>query len=158
MRKINFYGISIEKNYPEAMKWFRLSAEKFDSDAQYYIGRMYYNGCGVDLNYEEALKWYTLSAEQNNSKGINGVASMYYDGFGGYKQDYVQSMNLYIKSSALNNPRALCCVGFFYHQGLGLDQNFDEAMKWYLLSAEKKVFTRLLSHWIYVPIWKWSKN
>jgi hypothetical protein len=38
-------------NYPEALKWFRRSAEQGDPDAQNSLGQIYENGEGVTQNY-----------------------------------------------------------------------------------------------------------
>tara|TARA_B100000686_G_scaffold125141_1_gene132594 strand:- start:939 stop:1187 length:249 start_codon:yes stop_codon:yes gene_type:complete len=35
------------KDYKEAAKWYRLSAEQGDEAAQYNLGQMYYEGKGV---------------------------------------------------------------------------------------------------------------
>ena len=38
-------------NFPEALKWFRKSAEQGNPDAQNELGQMYENGEGVTQNY-----------------------------------------------------------------------------------------------------------
>ena len=37
-----------------------------DSDSQFKLGEMYFNGRGVKRNPVESLKWYTLAARQGN--------------------------------------------------------------------------------------------
>ena len=37
----------IKKDYKEAVKWYRLSAEQGHASAQYYLGVMYYDGMVV---------------------------------------------------------------------------------------------------------------
>jgi TPR repeat protein len=61
-------GNGVEKNYKEAVKWYRLAAEQGNSNAQTNLGVMYEFGNGVEKNYKEAVKWYRLAAEQENSK------------------------------------------------------------------------------------------
>jgi len=50
-------------NFPEALKWFRRSAEQGDPDAQNALGQMYEDGEGVTQNYVLAAKWYRKAAE-----------------------------------------------------------------------------------------------
>ena len=60
------------KDYKEAVRLYRLSAEQGDAKAQFNLGNRYYNGQGVPQDYKEAVKWYRLSAEQ-------GVAQAQYN-------------------------------------------------------------------------------
>lgn len=54
----------VDRNYAEAMKWFSRAAEQNDAEAQYYLGRMYYEGMGVPHDWAEAYKWFNI-AEYN---------------------------------------------------------------------------------------------
>ncbi len=54
------------RDYPKALKWFRLAAAQNHSYAQYYLGIMYYAGEGVPQNREEGMKWFRKSAGQDN--------------------------------------------------------------------------------------------
>ncbi|MBF0176448.1 MAG: sel1 repeat family protein [Magnetococcales bacterium] len=51
----------------EAIKWFRLAAEKGDTDAQVQLGEMYHSGRGVPQDDKEAIKWFQLAAEKGNA-------------------------------------------------------------------------------------------
>ena len=55
------------KNYSEAIKWYRKSAEQGYAQAQRNLGNMYYNGYGVKQDYSEAVKWFRKAAEQGNT-------------------------------------------------------------------------------------------
>ena len=57
-------GRGVPQNYGEALKWFKVSAEKGFALGQYNLGVMYEKGQGVSQNYKDAFKWYQLSAEQ----------------------------------------------------------------------------------------------
>ena len=60
-----------EKNYIEAVKYFREAAEKGHSRAQFNSGVCYANGNGVLKSYTNAAKWYRKAAEQGHSEAIN---------------------------------------------------------------------------------------
>jgi tetratricopeptide (TPR) repeat protein len=64
------------KDYSEALKWYRKSAEQGDEDAQNNLGYMYKEGLGVAKDYSEALKWYRKSAEQGNEDAIAAVKEL----------------------------------------------------------------------------------
>ncbi len=46
--------------------------------------------------------------------------------------DLKQAFELMLQSAELNYPRAMLHVATFYSDGMGVEQNFDEAMRWYL--------------------------
>ena len=56
------YGESVQEDYAEAMKWFRLAADQGYAEAQNNVGTMYGNGRGVQQNYTEAYTWLSLAA------------------------------------------------------------------------------------------------
>ena len=64
------------------MKWYRLSAEQGNADAQYNLGGMYLWRKGVTQDYKEAIKWYRLAAAQGNLDAQLNLGSMYYEGEG----------------------------------------------------------------------------
>ena len=52
------------KDYVEAAKWFKKSAEQGYAKAQYSIGYFYSVGVGVQKDKEEGMKWLQKSADQ----------------------------------------------------------------------------------------------
>ena len=73
-------GQAIDNN--AATKWYRLSAEQGNANAQSYLGDMYTIGQGVLQDYKEAVKWYRLAAEQGNVYAHYNLAFMYGRGQG----------------------------------------------------------------------------
>ena len=63
-------GLSYKKvkNYKEAFKCFKISAEIGNIDAMYYLGHLYNDGLGVDKSKELAKKWYQKSADGGKEK------------------------------------------------------------------------------------------
>lgn len=53
-----------DKNYNDALYYYRRAAEQGDTQAQYNLGHMYGNGEGVKQDYAEAVKWYRKAAQQ----------------------------------------------------------------------------------------------
>jgi TPR repeat protein len=96
-----------EKNFPEALKWFRRSAEQGDPDAQVSLGQMYEAGEGVTQNYAIAAEWYRKAAEHvpdfgGAGQGRNDLGLLYLNGYG-VPQDYVQAY-VWFSLSAESNP------------------------------------------------------
>jgi len=95
-------------NFPEALKWFRKSAEQGDPDAQNELGQMYEDGEGVIQNYSLAAKWYRKAAEHDvdlggAGQGRNNLGILYLDGHG-VPKDYVQAYMWFRLSGGESNP------------------------------------------------------
>jgi hypothetical protein len=62
-------GKGVKQDYPEALKWFRLSAARGNAWAQYCIALMYDNGRGVPKSRGKAKVWFKKSADNGLSEG-----------------------------------------------------------------------------------------
>ncbi|MFC1836945.1 hypothetical protein ACFL2Q_19845, partial [Thermodesulfobacteriota bacterium] len=52
---LNYHdGKGVQRDYSEALKWFRLAAEKGNAGAMNMVGVMYHDGLGVPKDYAEA--------------------------------------------------------------------------------------------------------
>ena len=130
-------GICIEdKNYKEALKWFKKSAEQGNAYGQCMLGAMYYKGEEVEQDYKEALKWFKKSAEQGNAYGQWLLGTMYASGEG-VEQDYTEALKWLKKSAEQGDADAQCVLGTMYASGEGVEQNYTEALKWLKKSAEQ---------------------
>lgn len=63
------------RNYDGAVSWFNKAAEQGEADAQFLLGRMYYDGNSISQDYVEAYKWFSIAA----ANGVT-VAPRYRDG------------------------------------------------------------------------------
>ena len=75
-------GYGVEKNYPEAVKWYRKSADQGNAAARNNLGLMYYRGQGMETNYTEAFNLFRISADQGYASAQYNLASMYENGIG----------------------------------------------------------------------------
>jgi TPR repeat protein len=67
-------GNGVNRDYKEALKWFRLAADQGNAQAQNNLAIMYRYGRGVAQDFEEALKWYRLAADQGHAGAANAIA------------------------------------------------------------------------------------
>ena len=93
------------KNYSDAVKYFRLSANENYAPAQDKLGWMYQNGWGVTRSYSEAYKQYKKAAEQGNREAQASLGYLYYKGLG-VKRDLQQALYWYGKSAEQGNTTA----------------------------------------------------
>jgi|GEM_PF-3671255 len=131
----NYYK---EKNYKEAVKWYRRAAEREYVFAMHNLGNAYYKGLGVKQDYTEAFRWYRKAAEKGYSTAQYFLGNAYYSGKTSLPKDYAESVKWYRLAAEQGHAKAQCNLGNAYQNGLGgLEKNYVEAAKWYRLTAEQ---------------------
>jgi len=121
-----------EKDYAEAVKWYRKAAEQGDADGQCNLGVMYENGYGVTQDYAEAVKWYRKAAEQGYARAQCSLGVMYQSG-NGVTWDNEEALKWYRKAAEQGYARAQCNLGCYYCAAI----DEEEAVKWYRKAAEQ---------------------
>jgi len=124
-----------DKDYTEAAKWYRKSAEQGYAKAQYELGYMYYDGEGIEKDYSEALKWLRKSADQGNSDAQNALGHMYYLG-DGVNENFSEAVKWYRKSAEQGNKYGQYNLGQMYENGNGISQDYGKAIEWYQKAAK----------------------
>ena len=66
------------RDYVGAASWFEQAAEQGDSEAQFLLGRMHYDGNSLPTDYVTAYQWFAISAQTGQP-----AASRYRDGLAG---------------------------------------------------------------------------
>ena len=127
---------SDNKNYTEAVKWYRKAAEQGLARAQYELGICYATNIGVKGDYPEAAKWYRKAAEQGDARAQNSLGFCYANGRG-VEQDYTEAVKWYRKAAEQGYSMAQNNLGVCYANGQGVEQDYTEAVKWYRKVAEQ---------------------
>ena len=124
------------KDYAEAYKWAKKSADQGNAKGQNLLAVMYKNGFGVTKNLTEAVILYQKAAEQGFDKAQKNLGDLYYNGEGVAKV-YAEAVKWYRKAAEQGLPTAQNSLGYMYVKGYGVDQNYSEAAEWYRKSAEQ---------------------
>ena len=124
------------KNYAEAMRWYRTAADQGNADAQLALGNLYGQGQGVPQDNATALLWFRKAADQGNLEAENDVGFFYLTGMGA-AQNYVEAMRWLRKAADQGNEVSQRNIGMMYLNGLGVPQNRDEAIRWFRMAAAK---------------------
>ncbi|MDB4452447.1 tetratricopeptide repeat protein [Akkermansiaceae bacterium] len=131
-----YSGNVIQKDYVEAVKWYRKAAEQGHAIAQYTLGCRYDSGEGVTQDDVEAVKWYRKAAEQGYAIAQNNLGLSYASGEG-VTQDDVEAVKWYRKAAEQGDASAQYNLGWSYASGEGVTQDDVEAVKWYRKAAEQ---------------------
>ena len=151
----------------QAFKWYLKAAENSLIDAYYYVGNAYKRGEGVQQDSQKALKWLELAAEYQMSGAAWELAEIYRDGIGNVSQNLEKAQAFYLlaKESGENversmqqlqsrlavrddfgallerakegNLEAQKDLAMAYVRGDEIEQNYEEAFKWYKAAAEQ---------------------
>ena len=71
-------GKGIKENKKEAVKCFKIAAEKQNSGVAYHnLGICYENGFGVKKDYKKAIEMYGKAVENGEKAGLEGIKSVY---------------------------------------------------------------------------------
>jgi uncharacterized protein len=72
-----YQGVGVEKDYGEALKWFRLAAQAGELAAERLLGVWCENGYGVAQDHAEAARWYGKAAGQGDALAQGGLALLH---------------------------------------------------------------------------------
>jgi len=130
-------GDGVEKDFVEAMKWFRKAAEQGFAGAQNNLGNAYQLGTGVPKDSVEAVKWFRKAAEQGFAKSqfSLGVA---YDNGDGVDERPAEAVWWFRKAAEQGFAKAQKSLGNAYYTGDGVKKNSAESVHWYRLAAEQR--------------------
>ncbi|MDR3527982.1 MAG: tetratricopeptide repeat protein [Rhizomicrobium sp.] len=129
-------GKGVKRNYPEALKWYRMASAKGLSAAQFNLANMFYAGEGTTRDYSEAAKWFRAAAAQGNADAQNNLGAMHATGLG-VTTDYSTAAMWYRKAADQGLAAAQNSLGVLYITGQGVPQSYVEAAKWYRKAAEQ---------------------
>lgn len=125
-----------EKNYEQAMVWWRKAAEQGYGLAQNNLGACYWEGvCGFK-DYELALTWLRKAAEQGIAAAQNNIGSSFYVGKG-VPQNYEFAVRWYYKAAEQGYADAQFHLGICYEKGDGVKKNLSHAIYWYQKAADQ---------------------
>ncbi len=84
-------GSTTPRNYTEARKWYKLSAENGDRESQSELAFLYFTGKGGSRDLEQAFYWYERAANQGLAVAQYSLGIMYYSGSGTEQPDLIKS-------------------------------------------------------------------
>lgn len=113
------------------------AAQDGDSNAQFYLGLVYFNGdndLNVEQNYKKAIKWLSRAGRRGHVEAQWLLGSCYLSGVG-VNQDVEEAVEWLTMAAEQGNPDAQTALGGCYAAGLGVEQDVDVAISWYKKAA-----------------------
>lgn len=129
-------GEGVERDYAEAVKWYRLAAKQGHPDAQYNLGVAHAFGEGVERDPARASNWYRRAAEQGHVVAAFSLGLSYLHGEG-IQQDSEQAAVWFRQAAEQGYTRAQVHLASLHHSGEGVPQDYEVAAYWYQQAAER---------------------
>ena len=130
-----FEGVHLVKDYEEAFRAFKKSAESGHPVGMLFCGLCYRDGIGVSRNNDEAYKWIMKSAEKGETSGMNAAGDCFMHGIG-VNKDKKQAFKWYSQSANQNDSQGMVGVGNCLLYGRGTNIDKFASYTWYLKSAK----------------------
>lgn len=131
-----------QQNEDLAISLLSQASNKGDAEAQCFLAGIYlgHYGSGKYKDLKEGRKWLEKSAANGFPNAEFRIGYDYAFGDDGFPQDYVQALKwrkqFAVKGTSNEHAEAQYNVGVQYWQGLGVEQDKEEAMKWFRMAAE----------------------
>ena len=117
-----------EKDFEQAVKYFKIAADEGITEAQYKLGWMYRFGLGCDVDVEKAIKYEEMAAKQGHTGGCGQLAYLYQiKGHINYQKAFKYAK---LAADAGYAHGAYMCGNFLFF-GRGCEPNISEALKYY---------------------------
>ena len=152
-------GNGVEKNIHQAFNWYLKAAGHGHVEAQFITATILDKGStGIEPNSEEAYKWYSKAAAQGHSQAQaeissgrwnNLVPKIRIDGdnitFAESHSEHVSNKSPFTREKLEKlttqadegDVDAQYDLGIRYYSGDGVDKDFEQAIKWFLMAAEQ---------------------
>jgi uncharacterized protein len=119
----------------DPMQSLTKAAEKNNVNAQYFLGRAYYNGLFAGTHdTEKAVHWLTKAAENGSTKAQSYLGGLYYKGIDG-KPDYKKAYKWLSLAVKENDIDAFKHLASMYFNGRGVDKDYKKAFSYSNMSA-----------------------
>ena len=137
MGMVCFEGRGVPRDVQQSLNWYRKSANQAQPDAMLALGTIYMNGAeGVPMDSKEALKWFEKAGKAGRPDAFNSMGFIYQYGGTGVDRDLHQAFTNYNSAAEKGYGKAMTNLGRMYREGIGVDKDYVEAYKWFLLATQ----------------------
>ena len=126
----------VKKDQCKALEIYHLLAENGNVDAQIAIGEYYLHRALVarDEDVKMAKPWFTLAANHGSAEAMYKLGKLYWRDL-----DCENAFKYFLKSAQLGYVPALYKTAECYWQGIGVNKNSDECLRWLKMSSDHEV-------------------
>ncbi len=116
---------------------YKKAAELGSAQAQHFVANCYRFGLATTKDENEAVRWYRKAADQDYLQSIYALAEFHMWGSYGVEKSTEKAVQLWHKAAETGDVIAQHSLGNLYLEGLYVEQNREEAIKWYRKAAQQ---------------------
>jgi TPR repeat protein len=122
-----------------ALDNFKRSADFGYDPSCFKLGQIYEGGLlGVQVNPQKSIYYYSKAAEKGNPEACLALSGWYLTGSEGVlKQSDTEAYLWARKAADMGFAKAEYAIGYYAENGIGVEQDLEEARRWYLRAASK---------------------
>jgi TPR repeat protein len=124
-----------ERSDVDAVKWYRMAAERGHPSAQNNLALFYESGLGVDLDLVAAARWYRAAADQGLAVAQSNLARFYDEGIG-VAEEPERAARWYQRAAGQQHAASQFRLGQMFEEGRGVPADSKKAAKWYRRAAK----------------------
>ena len=125
-----YRGDGVLKNFPDAVRLYRIAAEMGHALAQYMLGQCLQCGEGVPYNPVEAFKWMKHAADAGQADAQRTVGYALRNGLG-VPEDKAAGIVYYRRAAHQGDATAMYNLGLCYKNGDCVPRDMPQAFAWY---------------------------
>lgn len=122
-------GQGVARDYAEAARWYRRSAERGGPRGQFALGMFHLEGLGIPKNFDEAVKWLGLAAKQRFEQAQYALIFVFAEGFD-TKPSAIEAAYWYTGRRISHEGEAAYHVGTFYSRGFSAWPDEQRVLAW----------------------------
>lgn len=131
-----FYGYGVNKDFSQALYWYKQGAEQGDKYCQNNLAIMYHKGQGCKKDLINAMFWYKKAAEQGNVNAQRSLGYIYMNG-DDLSPDFLTAYYWFSRAAEQEDVHAIYEIGLMYLYGKGLNVNYQKAYEYFLRASEQ---------------------
>lgn len=146
LAKMHHKALGTEEDLELAGLWYRNAAASLeplvkvgDIDAHKKLANILIIGIGLDRNVVRAGKLYEVAAIAGDRAGLYLAGAMWFTGRANHPVDHARGFKWLYKAAEIDHPRSQAYVGAALAQGLGVEADPVEAVKWLQLAIDRGV-------------------
>jgi len=141
----------IIRDYKYALQLLDKASNLGHIPSQYKLGICYEHGkLGVEVDAKTSMRYFGMAAAKGHGESMFELAGWYLTGSEVYKDENRDEIEYIIepsnetafqwtrKAAERNLPKAEFAIGYFYENGIGINKDPEEAMKWYYVASTHK--------------------
>ncbi len=131
------FGLQLEseKNFAEAVTWYRKAAAQGEPNAMRNLAVCYLYGKGMPKEPSEAVNWFRKAADLGNEDAPEDLGDLYQDGIEVTK-DEAAAAGWYRKGADRGDGHAMNSLAACYWNGQGIAKSPRDAITWWKKAAD----------------------